>query len=122
MAASVTSPHSHIVGIHKIQRIDLAIKVCGVVALILFALTIVFIGLAQAGYVHPVTPLGTFVGVIPALCLIKAIDCCRRNVAERHGINLEQYDAIQHREWREKRKDDGEGESSDSEVSSSVSR
>ena len=115
------STSQHQLGIQKIQRMDLAIKVCGVVALVLFALTLVFIGLAQAGYVHPFTPLGVFIGIIPPLCIIKAVDSCRKPVAERHGMSLEGYDNFRRAEWRHARQEAGETGAAGS-ASSSISR
>ncbi|MCC5832053.1 MAG: hypothetical protein JJU12_03305 [Chlamydiales bacterium] len=76
-------------GRKKIERLEMAIRITGIACLALFALTIVFLGLAQADYIHPVAALISFSAIIPLIAVIKALDTCQLSVAKKHKIDLE---------------------------------
>ncbi len=109
-------------GVHdgekQIKRLDMAIRIVAIAAIACFVLTIALIGLAQAGYIHPLAGLISFGAIFPALFIIKVIDCCRKPVARKHGIDLESYDKVHLQKNKESkrrpRSESGSGSESES--------
>jgi len=74
-----------------LDRMDWAIRVLVVLAIVSLVATIVLLGLAMAQYIQPLLPLYTFSGCIAAVIVAKTIDCCQRSIAKKNQIELEEY-------------------------------
>lgn len=84
------------IGLPKVNCLKLAGKAGIIASLALIVLTVALIALSQMGSIHPVSGLIAFSGIIPMLMIVKSIDCCRKRVAKRYGINLEVLDNPRH--------------------------
>lgn len=79
-------------GIKAVERWYCVIKIVMIVALVLFGLTIAFLGLSQAGMIPLLTPLYSFSAFVAVLLVAVAVDCKRRSVSRAHNIDPDVYD------------------------------
>jgi hypothetical protein len=94
--------HQQQEGVKKLKRLDTAIRATAITALGLFALTIVFLGVAQAGYIHPVAGLISFCAILPLLLIVKILDCCQDSIARKHRIDMESWRGMEMRNLRQR--------------------
>ncbi|MCH9626029.1 MAG: hypothetical protein S4CHLAM123_12180 [Chlamydiales bacterium] len=74
-----------------LDRARTAAKIFTAISLALFALSIVFIGLAQASYIHPIACMYTFSGCIGSFLMNVVIHCYQKRVAKKGGVELDLY-------------------------------
>jgi hypothetical protein len=76
--------------IKHLDRMNWAIRVFVVVAIISLIATIILSGLALFEYLPPHLPLYSFSACIASFLVMKAIDCCQQSVAKKNGGDLQQ--------------------------------
>ena len=91
-------------GEKHLKRMELSIKIFAVVSLILFGLTILFIGLAAADKMHPIASMATLGGTLALGVICKIIDCCQQATAKKHQIDFKAWQEAQRPPPKSKKK------------------
>jgi hypothetical protein len=88
----------------KIKPYDKAIMVFAVITVICVVASIAFLVLSLLDYLPPISTLYPTGGVVFSLIMIALINCCRKSVGKKEGIDMKEYDATH---FKPKKKKEG---------------
>lgn len=90
----INAPGHVIEKMERLRKSSSAFVIAAAVAIVVGA---VLIGLSQARYLPPETPLYGFGACVPLLLIAIGIDCYFRSIAKKHNIDLPNYYKIYQR-------------------------